>query len=151
MNNTWDTILIFGILTGFHFWGGGGIGAGIAGRRGLPVLWGVLIGAAPLYFGIERATMLGSWGALAWQIAMLLLGALSVAAWLPGLRAFFLRPGMSALMIGTFIMAAGATLGAWLVRSGFEFGSVLAGGVSFLFGASWFGAGIRQLRAKRPT
>ena len=55
---------------------------------------------------------------------------------------------MTALMIGTFIMAAAAVLGAWLLRSGAEIISLIVGGVGFLFGAMWFGAGIQQLRGK---
>ena len=54
MSNSVDAALIFGFLSFFHFWGGAALGAGIRGRRLLPVLWGVLIGGAPLYFGIER-------------------------------------------------------------------------------------------------
>ena len=55
---------------------------------------------------------------------------------------------MNALIIGTFIMVVAAVLGAWLSRSGLEIISLIVGGVGFLFGAMWFGAGIQQLRGK---
>lgn len=146
MTNPTDTALVFGFLTLFHALGGGAIGAGLRGRRALPVVWGLLIGAAPLYFGIERVTRLHSWTGLVWQIAALAASAAAVAWRLPRLRALTLRAGMNTLIIGTFIMTAGAVLGAWLLKSGSEIGSLIAGGLSFLFGAMWFGAGIKQLR-----
>ena len=61
---------------------------------------------------------------------------------------FFLRSGMNGLMIGTFIMAASAVAAAGLVRQGAEIGSQVVGGIGFLFGAMWFGAGVKQLRGK---
>ena len=147
MFNSLDTLLIFTILAAFNLWGGAAIGAGVRGRRALPVLWGILIGGAPLYFGVERLVTLRRAGSpLACQIACLVGAALAVGLSLPRLRAFFLQDGMAALMIGTFIMAAAAVLGAWLLRSGAEILSLLVGGVGFLFGAMWFGAGIQQLR-----
>lgn len=146
MFNSLDTLLIFTILAAFSLWGGAAIGAGIRGRRALPVLWGILIGGAPLYFGIERLVTLNDWLPLACQLACLAGAALAVGLRLPRLRAFFLHDGMTALMIGTFIMVAAAVLGAWLSRSGLEIISLIVGGVGFLFGAMWFGAGIQQLR-----
>ena len=148
MFNSLDVLLIFTLLAVFNLWGGAAIGAGIRGRRVLPVLWGVLIGGAPLYFGIERLVTLGEWLPLACQIACVVIAALAVGLSLPRLRAFFLKEGMTALMIGTFIMAAAAVLGAWLVRAGAEISSLIVGGIGFLFGAMWFGSGIQQLRGK---
>ncbi len=117
MSNSLDVLLIFTLLAAFNLWGGAAIGAGVRGRRVLPVLWGVLIGGAPLYFGVERLVTLGEWLPLACQIACLVSAALAVGLSLPRLRAFFLKEGMTALMIGTFIMAAAAVVGAWLSRS----------------------------------
>lgn len=148
MSGTLDAALIFGFLSFLHFWGGAAIGAGVAGRRLLPVLWGLLIGALPLYFGIERGQALGEWGWLIWQLAVLLASALLVATRLPRLRAAFLTQGMNTLIIGTFLMAVGGVLGAWFFRQGSEFLSLLTGGIAFLFGSVWFGAGIKQLRGK---
>ena len=148
MFNSLDTLLIFTILAAFNLWGGAAIGAGVRGRRLLPVLWGILIGCAPLYFGIERLVTLDEPLSLACQIACLVSAALAVGLSLPRLRAFFLKDGMATLMIGTFIMTAAAVLGAWLSHSGAEILSLLIGGIGFLFGAMWFGAGIQQLRAK---
>ncbi len=148
MSNTFDAALVFGFLSFFNFWGGAAVGAGLRGRRALPVLWGLLIGGAPLYFGVERGLALGEWGWLAWQILLFAASALLVAFRLPRLRALFLTQGMSTLTIGTFIMALGAILGAWFFRLGSEFLSLAAGGIGFLFGAMWFGAGIKQLRGK---
>ena len=76
------------------------------------------------------------------------LSALLTACRLPRLRALFLTQGMNTLMIGTFIMAVGAVAGAWFFRLGSEFWSLAVGGIGFLFGAMWFGAGIKQLRGK---
>lgn len=146
MTNPLDTLLIFTILSVFHLWGGAAIGAGLRGRRVLPVLWGILIGGAPLYFGIERAVKLGDWPPLASQIAVLTIAALAVGLGLPRVRAIFLKAGMNSLAIGTFIMAAGALLGSWLLRGGAEIWALLAGGACFMFGAMWFGAGLQQLR-----
>ena len=148
MFNSLTTLLIFTLLAAFSLWGGAAIGAGIRGRRALPVLWGILIGGAPLYFGIERLVTLGESLPLACQLACLVGAALAVGLSLPRVRAFFLKDGMNALMVGTFIMAAAAVLGAWLSRSGREIVSLIIGGVGFLFGAMWFGAGIQQLRGK---
>ncbi len=55
---------------------------------------------------------------------------------------------MDTLTKGTFIMAIGAVTGAWFFRMGAEFWSLAAGGIGFMFGAMWFGAGIKQLRGK---
>ena len=148
MFNSLTTLLIFTILAAFNLWGGAAIGTGIRGQHALPVLWGVLIGGAPLYFGIERLVTLSEWLPLACQLACLVGAALAVGLALPRVHAFFLHEGMTALMIGTFIMAAAAVLGAWLFRSGAEIVSLIVGGIGFLFGAMWFGAGIQQLRGK---
>lgn len=148
MSNSLDAALVFGFLTFFHLWGGAAAGAGIAGRRLAPILWGALIGGAPLYLGIERGLALGEWGWLAWQLFALLVSGWLAGIRLPGLRQRFLTRGMTTLAIGTFIMAAGALVGAWFFRLGSEFWSLLAGGIGFLFGAMWFGAGIKQLRGK---
>ena len=148
MTNTLDTLIIFGFLTFFALWGGAAIGAGLAGRKALPIVWGALIGGLPLYFGIERGIMLGAWGGLLWQIAALVAAGLAVGLRLPRVRAFFLRAGMNALMIGTFVMLAGAAAGAWLFRVGSEPLSLIVGGLLFFFGAMWVGSGIQQLRTK---
>lgn len=142
------TVLVFAALGIFHFWGGGAIGAGLRARRALPVGWGLLVGVSPLYFGIERFVTTQAWAPLASQVAILMIGALAVAFVLPGFRILFLRRGMATLMTGSFIMAAGALLGAWLYRIGAEVWSQVIGGAGFLFGAMWFGAGIKQLRGK---
>jgi hypothetical protein len=148
MSNTLDAALIFGFLSFFHFWGGAAIGAGGRGRRVLPVLWGVLIGGGPLYFGIERGVKLGEWGWLAWQSVLVVASVLLVANALPRLRALFLTDGMNTLTIGTFIMALAAVIGAWFFRQGAETWSLIVGGILFMFGAMWFSAGIKQLREK---
>jgi hypothetical protein len=146
MNNALDALLIFGFLTFFELWGGAAIGAGLAGRNALPIVWGALVGGLPLYFGIERGIMLGAWGGLLWQIAALVVAGMAVGLRLPRLRALFLRAGMSALMIGTFVMLTGAAAGAWLFRVGSEPLSLIVGGLLFLLGAMWVGSGIQQLR-----
>jgi hypothetical protein len=147
MNNSLDALLVFAMLSCLQLWGGAAIGAGIAGRSILPILWGGLVGGAPLYLGIERGIALDAWGGLLWQIACLMAAGLAVGLRLSRVRAVFLHPGMNTLMIGTFMMAAGAVAGALLFRAGSEFLSLLAGGLLFLFGALWFGSGIQQLRA----
>lgn len=149
MYDAFDTFIIFAVLSLFHLLGGAALGAGLAGRRWLLLAWGLLVGASPLYFGIERGLKLASWLPLVWQCSMLAAAALVVS--LPkGARvaALFLRRGMDSLMIGTFIMAAAAVMAAWLVREGAEIGSQIIGGIGFLFGAMWFGAGIKRLRGK---
>ena len=145
MNNALDALLVFGFLTFFELWGGAAIGAGMAGRKVLPIIWGALIGGLPLYFGIERGVMLGAWGGLLWQIATLLLAGLAVGLTLPRVRALFVRAGMSTLMIGSFVMLAGAAAGALLFRAGSELLSLIVGGLLFFFGAMWVGSGIQQL------
>ncbi len=146
MNDPTNTLLVFGFLTFFHLWGGAAIGAGVRGRRLLPLVWGLLVGGAPLYFGIERVLKLGAPAGLAWQIACLAAAAAAVGLGAPRFRRLFLHPGMASLMTGTFIMAASALAGALLQRGGSEPLSLLVGGAGFLFGAMWFGAGLRQLR-----
>lgn len=148
MNDPRDTALFFSFLTFFHLWGGAAAGAGVRERQGLPVLWGLLIGGGPLYFGVERLLKLGDGTGLVWQVGVLVAAALVVGLRVPRLRAWFLHPGMRSLMIGTFIMAVAAILGALLSQSGSEALSLLVGGVIFVFGAMWFGAGIAQLRGK---
>jgi uncharacterized membrane protein len=64
----------------------------------------------------------------------------------PGFRR---RGAVSALVIGAAMMTLGALLGAVLYQSGVEALSLIVGGAGFLFGAMWFGSGIRQLRGKR--
>ena len=73
--------------------------------------------------------------------------AVAVGRALPRVRAFFLE-GMTAMMIGTFIMAAAAILGARSLHRGAEIISLIVGGVGFMFGVMWFGSGIQQLRGK---
>ncbi len=149
MDNSRNTVLVFGVLTFFQVVGGASLGVGVRGRSWLLVAWGLLVGAGPCYFGIEQGIKRGVWLPLAWQIAVLV--ACALAANLPQaarLSAFFLRSGMNGLMIGTFIMAAAAVAAAWLVRQGAEISSQIIGGIGFLFGAMWFGAGIQRLRGK---
>ena len=149
MNNTLDAALVFGFLTFFHLWGGAAFGAGLRAQRWLPVLWGLLIGGAPLYFGIERAAKLGSWGGLAWQVGCFAAAALAVGLSLPRLRAALLTEAAAALMIGTFIMCGGAVVGAVFYQRGADLLSLVVGGAAFLFGAMWFGNGLQQLRGSR--
>jgi hypothetical protein len=148
MSNSLDAALVFGFLGFFNFWGGAAVGAGAAGRRLWPVLWGCLIGLTPLWLGIERGAALGEWGWLAWQCSIVLASALLVANRLPRLRALLLTKGMDTMIRGSFIMVIGAVLGAWFFRQGAEFWSLAVGGAGFLFGAIWVGAGIKQLRGK---
>ncbi len=148
MTETFATALIFGSLTLFHAVGGAAIGAGARGRRPAPMLWGLVVGISPLYFGIERVVTLSAWGALVWQLAVLLASALAVGLGLRRVRALFLRPAITTVVIGSFIMLAGMLIGAWLNRVGAAFWSIVAGGLPFAFGAMWFGAGLKQLRAK---
>ena len=146
-----DAVLIFAFLCFLHAWGGAALGAGVAGRRWLPIAWGLLVGGAPLYFGLERGLVLGQWAGLAVQLGCLVCAAAAVGWRLPGLRARLLAPGMTAVMAGSFLMAGGGLLGALLFRAGRETLSVLAGGVCFIFGAMWFGAGVQQLRGPQIT
>lgn len=148
MTDRFDTALIFGLLSIFHLIGGAALGAGLCARRPLPMAWGMLLGVTPLYFGGERVLLLGDWLPLIWQLMVLTVAAAGVGLRLPGLRAFFLRQGMSALMIGTLIMAAAAVVAGWLASRGAELISQIVGGIGFLFGAMWFGAGIKQMRGK---
>ena len=60
MNNAVDAALVFAFLSFFHLWGGAAFGAGVRARRWLPVAWGLLVGATPFYFGIERVRVLGA-------------------------------------------------------------------------------------------
>lgn len=148
MNDPLNTALVFGFLSLLHLWGGAAIGTGARARRPLLGMWGLLVGGLPLYFGIERVIVLGSWGGLLWQVLCLAGSALAVGLRLTRLRAWLLREGMTAVMVGTFLMSAGALLGAWLFRYGLEVLSIGAGGIGFLLGAMWFGSGLRQLRGK---
>ena len=75
MNTSLDAVFVFALLAFLQLWGGLALGAGIRGRRLMPILWGLLIGAAPLYLGVERGLVLGSWLPLAGQLAVLLLSA----------------------------------------------------------------------------
>lgn len=149
MNDTFTTAVVFGVLTFFHAAGGAALGVALRGRSWLLAAWGLVIGASPCYFGIEQGVKRGAWLPLAWQVGVLV--ACASAMNLPQasrVSRFFLRSGMNGLMIGTFIMAASAVTAAWLVRQGAEIGSQVVGGIGFLFGAMWFGAGIKQLRGK---
>jgi len=148
MTDRLDTALIFGLLTLFHLIGGAALGAGLRARRRLPAAWGVLVGVAPLYFGGERIFLLGDWVPFIWQTTVVVAAATGMGFRLPRWRAFFLRQGMSSLMIGTLIMAAAAVTAGWLVSRGNELISQIVGGIGFLFGAMWFGAGIKQMRGK---
>jgi hypothetical protein len=148
MNSPLDALYVFAILTFFHLWGGAAIGAGLRARRPLPVCWGVLIGTVPIYFGVERGVKLGAWAAMGWQVSCLLVASVTVGVWLPLLRAWFLRSGATSLMIGTFIMATGAILGAYCLRRGSEGLSVVLGGAGFMLGAMWFGSGLQRLRGR---
>jgi len=164
MNNRLDAPLLFGFLTFLHLWGGAAIGAGLrpandaglrpandAGLRAktaLPILWGLLVGVTPLYFGIEQVIRLDWWAGLAWQIACLLTSAVAVALGPVRIRAWLLQSGMTAVMIGSLLMAGGALVGAVLFRSGSEMLSLLLGGVGFIFGAMWFGSGLYRLRGR---
>ncbi len=148
MNDLFDAALVFAFIGFFNLWGGAAFGAGVQARRWLPVVWGLLVGATPFYLGVERGLTLGAWGGLIGQIGIFAVAALAVALRMPRLRAIFLREGAAALMIGTFIMAAGAVLGALFFRSGSETLSLIIGGAAFLFGAMWFGSGLKQLRGR---
>ncbi len=148
MNTSLDALFVFALLAFLQLWGGLALGAGIWGRRLMPILWGLLIGAAPLYLGVERGLVLGSWLPLAGQLAVLLLSATWVILRSSRLREAFLKPGMNTLMIGTFLMAVGAVLGALFFRLGSEPLSLIVGGAGFIFGSMWFGAGIKQLRGR---
>lgn len=148
MGDPLDAALIFGFISFFHLWGGAAFGAGVRARKWLPAAWGLLVGVVPFYFGVERVQMLGAWGALAWQVGCFVTAALAVGLGMPYLRAAFLKEGMAALMTGTFIMVIGAVLGAVFFRFGSEALSVVVGGLAFMFGAMWFGSGIRQLRGR---
>jgi hypothetical protein len=164
MNNALDAALLFGFLTFLHLWGGAAIGAGLrpagtedlrqsefAGRRGravLAVVWGVLVGIAPMYFGIERGIELESWAGFVWQAGCVLASALVVATGPVRLRSWMLQPGMTAVMIGSLLMSAGAALGALLFWRGAEALSFVLGGAAFLFGAMWFGSGLYRLRGR---
>jgi hypothetical protein len=148
MTNPVDAALVFGFISFLQLWGGFGIGAGLVLRRLLPVAWGVMVGVLPLYFGIERGVKLDQWGGLLWQVGVLVVSAWLIAFRLPRLRNAFGKAGMTSLMIGSFIMTVGMLLGAWFFRLGSEIASLAFGGIGFLFGAMWFGAGIKQLRGK---
>jgi hypothetical protein len=148
MYNTPDTLLLFGFLTFLNLWGGAAAGAGLRARVALPVLWGLLVGVGPMYFGLERGIKLDSWAALAWQLGCFLASVIAAAAGPARLRAWLLHAGMTAVMIGSLLMAAGAGLGALLYWRGFEALSLILGGASFIFGAMWFGSGLYRLRGR---
>jgi hypothetical protein len=148
MNTTLDTVLLFGFLTFMNLWGGAAIGAGLRGRAVLPLFWGLLVGCTPMYFGAERGVRLDSWAGLAWQIGCVLASAIAVAAGPVQWRAWLLQAGMTAVMIGSLLMAAGAVLGALLFLRGSEVLSLVLGGAGFLLGAMWFGSGLNRLRGR---
>jgi hypothetical protein len=148
MNDRLDTVFLFGFLTFLHLWGGAAIGAGLRARTALPMVWGLLVGITPMYFGIERVIRLDSWAGLAWQVACLVASAAAVALGPVRIRAWFLQSGMTAVMIGSLLMAGGALVGAVLFRRGSEMLSLLLGGAGFMLGAMWFGSGLFRLRGK---
>jgi hypothetical protein len=148
MEGRLTALFLFGLLTFLHLWGGAAIGAGLRAKVALPLLWGLLVGIAPMAFGIQRLMLLNSWAGLLWQIACLLTSAIAVAIGLPRLRAWLLQPGMTAIMIGTLLMAGGALVGAVLFRRGTETLSLILGGAGFIFGAMWMGSGLDRLRGK---
>lgn len=149
MYSNLDTTITFAVLSLFHILGGAALGAGLRGRAWLQVAWGLLVGVVPLYFGIERGLKLESWLPGVLQLGVLVASALAVGApGVSGIRAFFLRNGMASLMIGTFIMATAAVAAALLERQDAALGAQVIGGLAFLFGAMWFGAGVKQLRGK---
>ncbi len=163
MNNMQDTLLVLGFLTVLNVWGGAAAGAGIraatptgnptsgAGRganAAIALFWGLLVGLAPMAFGLERGIQLGSWAGMAWQLVCFLASAIAVATGPARLRAWLLQAGMTAVMIGSLLMAAGAVLGALLYWRGLEALSLVLGGAGFIFGAMWFGGGLYRLRGK---
>jgi hypothetical protein len=148
MSSSPDTLFLFGLLTFLHLWGGAAIGAGLRSRAALPVLWGLLVGVAPMVFGIERGIRLDAWAGLAWQVACLFASMLFVATGPARFRAWLLQAGMTSVMIGSLLMAGGALVGAILFRRGSEVLSLVLGGAGFMFGAMWFGSGLFRLRGK---
>jgi hypothetical protein len=148
MNNRLDTLFLFGFLTFLHLWGGAAIGAGVRAKAALPTVWGLIVGITPMVFGIEQVIRLDSWAGLCWQIACLLGSAVAVAIGPVRIRTWLLQSGMTAVMIGSLIMAGGALVGAVLFRRGSETLSLFLGGVGFVFGATWFGSGLFRLRGK---
>jgi hypothetical protein len=148
MNPSAETLFLFGLLTFLHLWGGAAIGAGLRCRIALPLIWGLLVGVAPMVFGIERGVRLDTWAAFAWELACLLASIILVAAGPARFRAWLLQAGMTSVMIGSLIMAGGALLGAILFRRGSELLSLIVGGAGFMFGAMWFGSGLFRLRGK---
>jgi hypothetical protein len=148
MSDSADSLFLFGLLTFLHLWGGAAIGAGLRCKAALPVLWGLLVGVAPIIFGIERGIRLGSWAGPAWQVVCLLASMLLVATGPAHIRAWLLQAGMTSIMIGSLLMAGGALAGAILFQRGSELLSLALGGAGFMFGAMWFGAGLFRLRGK---
>jgi len=146
MNRSLDALLVLVLLSFLTLWGGAAVGAGIRGRRWLPVMWGLLLSAPPIYLGVERLIRLGSWVGLLLPVTSFLVAALAVGLSMPRVRTGFLKAGTAALMVGTFIMCGGAVLGALLYQRGANALSVIVGGTAFMFGAMWFGSGLRQLR-----
>jgi len=142
------TLSLLGLAGLVGFWAGAATGAGLRERRALPVAWGLLVGAASLYAGHAVAAGIGSWGGLAWLAVCFAGGGLAVGLGLRGLRSWLLRRAVVSLMAGTLIMAFGALLGAMLYQGGLEALSLILGGAGFLFGAMWFGSGLKQLRGK---
>lgn len=148
MNDKLDTLFLFGLLTFLHLWGGAAIGAGVRARAALPMVWGLLVGITPMVFGIEQVMRLNSWTGLSWQIACLLASAVAIALGPARIRVWLLQSGMTAVMIGSLLMAGGALVGAVLFRRGSELLSFLLGGAGFIFGAMWFGSGLYRLLGK---
>jgi hypothetical protein len=148
MNGMPDTLLFFGLLSFLSLWGGAAAGAGIRGRAAVPVVWGLLFGAAPMVLGLEWGLRLDSWAGLACQLGCFLASAIAVGIGMARLRGWLLQAGMAAVMIGSLLMAAGAGLGALLYSRSFEVLSLVAGGAGFLLGAMWFGSGLYRLRGR---
>ena len=112
------------------------------------MLWGILIGGAPLYFGIERLVTLDQWLPLAWQLACLVGAALAVGLAIASPARLF-PEGRYERVDDRHVHHGGRrSTGRWLFHRGAEIVSLIVGGIGFLFGAMWFGAGIQQLRDK---
>ncbi len=144
-----DAALIFGFLSFFQFWGGAAVGAGMQrAPRAAGACGAAWSAPSPLYFGIERGLALGEWGWLVWQVLLFAAeraaGRLSPAAAAGAVP----DPGHEHPDHRHLHHGRRRVLGAWFFRLGSEFLSLAAGGIGFLFGAIWFGAGIKQLRGK---
>ena len=142
------TWLLLGLAGLASFAAGAAAGTGLREKQALPAIWGTLAGAALLYAGRATGAGMSAAGSLAGLAICFAGGALAAGLGLPSLRSWLIRPAVSALMAGTLIMAFGTLLGAILYQSGLEVPSLVLGGAGFLFGAMWFGSGLKQLREK---